>query len=117
MRIKFDRIDKFIRIYDGTKYLVLLGPEKYDDIYNIIRYPVSLENCITYVFSHYFAEIKVDSYNSLPIEKRLPLHNVIIVIKSVLNKEKKKNRNTVRIFLEKCSYQLAKNNHKILFIV
>ena len=118
MRIKFDRIDKFIRIYDGTKYLVLLGPEKYDDIYNIIRYPVSLENCITYVFSHYFAEIKVDSYNSLPIEKRLALHNVIIVIKSVLNKEKKKKKQKYcKIFLEKCSYQLAKNNHKILFIV
>ena len=94
LRIKFDRIDEFIRIYDGTKYFVLLGPEKYVDIYNRIRYPVSLESCITYIFSHYFAKIKVDSYDSLPIEKRLPLH-VIIVIKSVLNKEKK-IRSTLR---------------------
>ena len=94
LRIKFDRIDEFIRIYDGTKYLVLLGPEKYVDIYNRIRYPVSLESCITYIFSHYFAKIKGDSYDSLPIEKRLPLH-VIIVIKSVLNKEKK-IRSTLR---------------------
>ena len=58
-------------------------------------------------FSHYNAKIKVDSYDSLPIEKRLTLHNVIILIKSVLNKDKK-NQYYYDIFLEKCSYQLVK---------
>ena len=42
---------------------------------------ISLKNSITYVFSHYFAKIKVDSYNSLPIAKIMTLHNVIILIK------------------------------------
>ena len=37
---------------------------------------------------------------------KLILHNVIIPIKSVLNKEK--NQSYYNIFLEKCSYQLAK---------
>ena len=50
--------------------------------------------------------MKVDSYDSLPIEKRLNLHNVIIHIKSVLNTDK--NDYCYKIFLEKCSYQLAK---------
>ena len=40
------------------------------------------------IFSHYFAKIKVDSYDSLPVEKILTLNNVIIHIKSVLNKDK-----------------------------
>ena len=40
------------------------------------------------MFSHYFAKFKVDSYDSLPIEKILMLHNVIIHIKSVPNKDK-----------------------------
>ena len=31
--IRFDKIDGFIRIYDGTRYLVLFGPGKYDAIY------------------------------------------------------------------------------------
>ena len=53
-----------------------------------------------------FAKIKVDSYDSLPTEKILTLHNVIIHIKSVLNKDK--NHYYYKIFLEKCSYQLAK---------
>ena len=37
LRITFDEIDGFIRVYDRTKYLVLLRSEKYDFIYNRIR--------------------------------------------------------------------------------
>ena len=32
LRIRFDKIDGFIRIYDGRRYIVLFGPEKYDPI-------------------------------------------------------------------------------------
>ena len=46
---------------------------------NIVRYLISLKSGITYMFSHYFAKIKVDSYDSLPIEKTLALLNVIIL--------------------------------------
>ena len=35
--ISFDKIDGFIRIYGGNKYLVLYGPEKYDAIYERMR--------------------------------------------------------------------------------
>ena len=83
LRIRLSKIDGFIRIYDETRYLTL-----------------------QYIFSHYFAKIKVDSYDSLPIEKRLTLHNVLILIKSVLSKDK--NHYNYKIFLEKCSYRLAK---------
>ena len=106
LRIRFDEIDGIIRIYNGTRYLTLFGTKKYDAIYDRIRYLISLKSSITYIFSHYFAKIKVDSYDSLPIEKILTLHNVIILIKSVLNKDK--NHYYYKIFLEKCSYQLAK---------
>ena len=37
-RIRLDKIDEFIRVYDGSRYLVLFGAEKYDIIYNRIRY-------------------------------------------------------------------------------
>ena len=30
LRIRFDKVDGFIRIYDGTRYLVLFDPEKCD---------------------------------------------------------------------------------------
>ena len=38
LRIRFDKIDGFTRFYDGTRYLMLLDHEKYDAIYNRIRY-------------------------------------------------------------------------------
>ena len=49
----------------------------------------------------------------LAIEKILTLPNVIILLKSVLNKDK--NHHYYRIFLEKCSYQLAKKYSQIFF--
>ena len=36
--IIYSTVDEFIRDYDVTKYLVLLGSEKYDPVYNRIRY-------------------------------------------------------------------------------
>ena len=103
-------IDAFIRVYNGRRYLVLVGGEKYDLIYNWIRYLIGVKFGIVYVISHNNAKIKVDSYDSLPLEKTLTLHSVIILIKSVFNKDK--NNYYYNVSLEKCSYQLPKNNDK-----
>ena len=37
LQIRFSKIDGFIRIYDGTRYLKLFGSENYDAIYSRIR--------------------------------------------------------------------------------
>ena len=66
LRIRFDKIDVFIRIYYETRYLVLFGSEKYDAIHNRIKYLISLKSSITYVSSHCYVKIKFDSYDSLP---------------------------------------------------
>ena len=104
--IRLDKIEGFTRVYDGTRYLVLFGLEKYDAIYNRIKYLLSQKSSITYVFSHYYAKIKIDSYDSLSVEKTWTLYTLYIVIlhiKSVLNKDQ--NQYYCNIFLEKCSYQ------------
>ena len=106
LRIRSNKIDGFIRIYDGTRYSTLFGSEKYEAIYKGLRCFVSLKSGITYIFSLYFAEININSYDSLPIEKILTLHNVTIHIKSVLNKDK--NHYYYNTFFEKY-YQLAEN--------
>ena len=49
LRIKFDKINGFIRTFDGTRYLILFGSEKYDAIYNRIRYRIALKRSITYI--------------------------------------------------------------------
>ena len=73
LRIRFDEANGFIRIYDGTRHLVLFGPEKHDVIFNRIRYLIGVKSGITYVISHYYAKIKVASYNSLPLEKKVDI--------------------------------------------
>ena len=62
LRISLDKTDRIITIYNGTRSLTLLGTKKYGAIYNRIRYLISLKSSITYIFSQYFAKIKVDSY-------------------------------------------------------
>ena len=74
MRIRFDKIDGFIRIYDGTRHLVLFAGEKYDFIYNRIRYLIGVKSGIKYVISHNYIKFKVDLYNSLKnIEKNIDI--------------------------------------------
>ena len=61
---------------------------------------------MTHVISHNYAKIKVDSYDSLPLEKISTFHNVIKLIKLVFNK----NHYYYNIFLEKGSNKSPKNN-------
>ena len=51
LRIRFDKVDGFTRVYDGTRYLVLFGRGNYDAIWNRIRYLISQESGIIYVIS------------------------------------------------------------------
>ena len=69
LSIRFNKIDGFLRVYDGTRYLSLFGGEKYDFIYNRIIYLIGVKSGIAYVIPHNYAKIKVNSYNSLPQEK------------------------------------------------
>ena len=94
LHFRFDKIDGFIRVYDGTVYLVLFGSEKCGFIYSKIKYLIGVKSGITYVISHNYATNKEI------------FHNVIILIKPVFNKYK--NNYYYDIFLEKASYELPK---------
>ena len=71
LRIRFNEIDWFIRVYHGTRYLVLCGAEKYDFTYNRIIYLIGVKSGITFVISHNYGKIKVELYDSLPLEKKV----------------------------------------------
>ena len=68
-------------VSDGTRHLTLFGSEKFDAIYDRIRQLLNLKSGITYICSNFLVKIKVDSYNYLPMQKTLTLHNVIMLIK------------------------------------
>ena len=86
MRIRFVKKDGFFISLDS----------KINKIYNIfnkicdkIKYPISKKSGLTNSINHNFGKIRIDSSNSLPIEKILTFQNVIILIKSVVHKNKK----------------------------
>ena len=64
-----------------------------------IKYLISKKSGITNSINYNFGRIKIDSYDSLLIKKILTSHNVIILIKPVVNKNQ--NKNYYNIFLEK----------------
>ena len=77
-------MDRFIRIYKGTRYLALFCSEKYEAFFDRTRYLIILKSGTRYILS----KIKVDFNDSLSIEKILTLYNVIMHIKLALNKNK-----------------------------
>ena len=83
----FDRVNGFIRGYNGTKYLGLFGPGKYDAIFDRIRYLIGFKGGSIYVFSHNYAKTKIDSDDDFPLQNTLALQNIVIHIKSFSNKK------------------------------
>ena len=59
LRIRFNKVNGFIRVYDGTKYLVLFGDEKYYFIYSRIRHLMGIKSVVTYVISHNYEKSKL----------------------------------------------------------
>ena len=72
MRIRFDKIDAFIRVLDGEiKHLVLFGYGLFGKICDKTKYLIREKGGITDSINHHFGKIRIDSYDSLPIEKTL----------------------------------------------
>ena len=85
---RFDKTDGFIEIHNKIRYLVLFDYSYCDKTCDKIKYLRSEKSGITDNINHNFGKIRIASYDSLPIEKILTFHNVIILIKSVVNKNK-----------------------------
>ena len=57
---------------------LLHSNEKYNKFLDKIRYLIMLKSNISYVVSHKYTEIKINSIDDLPLEKAITMHNVII---------------------------------------
>ena len=88
LRIRFDKVDGFIMALDGRiKHFILLDYGLFDKLCDKISYKLK--------------------YNFLPvlfnIEKISTFDNVIMLMKSIVNKNK--NNDYYNVFLEKSSYK------------
>ena len=67
----------FIRVCGGEfRHLVLFDHELFAKICDKIKYLISEKNDMKNSINHNFGNIRIDSYNSLPIKKMFTFHNV-----------------------------------------
>ena len=60
--IIFDKVDGYIRKHDGIKFLVLIhSNEKYERMFDRIRYLIMLKSSFSDVYSHKYTKIKINS--------------------------------------------------------
>ena len=111
MRFSFNKIDGFVRVRGvEIRHLVLFDYGWFDKIYDRTKYLISEKNRIIGNINHNFEKIRTDSYNSFPIDQILTFHNVIILFKSIVNKNK--NEYYYNIFLEKGLYKGKSDTHE-----
>ena len=71
LRIRCDKIDGFIMVLESKiKHLVLFYYGLFDKICNKIKYLISKKRGITNSINHNFGR-NLNSYNSLPIQKKI----------------------------------------------
>ena len=71
LRIRYNKIDGFIKIYNRIRYLVLFDSGWFDKICDRNKYFISEKNGATDSINHNFARIRIHSCSSLPIEKNI----------------------------------------------
>ena len=112
LHIILSNVDWFTIDYNGTKYLILFDSEKYNAVFNKNRYLISIKSNISYFFSYSYAKVTIDSDDNFPLQKTLTLHNAVILIKSVVNKNQ--NQYYYNVFLENFLHQLPNSGNKIV---
>ena len=65
------------------------------------------EDNVIDIYSHEYMKIKINPDADLPLEKLIAMHNVIILIKSVFNRND--NHYDYKAYLESCSFKQYKN--------
>ena len=108
LRIRYDKTDGFVKIHDESKSWLLFDSGWWDKICDRIGCFVSEKISIIDSINQNFARIRIDSYNSLPVEKILTFYviiNVILLINYYYN-----------IFLEKGLYKYKSNKNVLKWI-
>ena len=83
----FDEVDGYVRNNDRTKYLELfLSNQKFERMFDRIRYLIMLISDISYVYPHKYMKIKIESDDDTPLVKMINMHYVVTLINSAFDK-------------------------------
>ena len=109
-------MDEYIKEKNGNKYLIFNSAyknkevlKKYTKLWNGIKYEIQTINeskegeRSSAEYDKDFMKIKLDTYDSLPLNKTLKLHNMMTVIRSVIEED---SSSYPHIYLDECLHEL-----------
>ena len=67
----FNKVDGYITKNDKTKNLVLFRPKKFETMLDRIRHVILLKSNVSFISSHKYIKIKIDSGDHLDLQKNL----------------------------------------------
>ena len=80
--IRFDKVDGFIKVYGGIRYLILFVPEQYDAIYNRIMYLITRKEVLHILYLIIMQKSKL--INVIPYLKKKMTLNIILIKSSFI---------------------------------
>ena len=105
-----DKVDGYIVEKNGKKYLTLVSTDKnkvvlikYAELWGGIKNLIECDSIKAGVCEKDFMKIKFNSDDNLPLNKILKIHNMTIVIRSVV---KENGKYYPQIFLDESLYEL-----------
>ena len=105
-----NKVDGYFEEINGNKYLTLVFIDKNKQLLiKYIKLRDGIKNSIEKInnksgeYGKDFMKIKLNSDDSLPLNKTLKLHNVRIVVRSVFEEDSKYY---LQVFLDECLYEL-----------
>ena len=105
-----DKVDGFIEEKNENKYLTLVSTDKnkkvltkYTKLWNGIKNLIEKLNNKPGKYGKDFTKIKFNSDDSLPLNKKLKLHNMTIIIRSIFQED---GKYYPQVFLDVCLYEL-----------
>ena len=105
-----DKVDGFIEEKNENKYLTLVSTDKnkkvltkYTKVWNGIKNLIEKLNNKPGKYGKDLTKIKFNSDDSLPLNKKLKLHNMTIIIRSIFQED---GKYYPQVFLDVCLYEL-----------
>ena len=105
-----NKVNRYFEEINGNKYLTLVPTneskekiKKYEELWIKIRDLIRSITKNSDVYDEKYMKIKLNSDDELPLNKRIEIPNMIIVVKAVFHENKKYYP---YVFLDECLYKL-----------
>ena len=109
--LSIGKVDGYIKESNGNKYLTFAFTdknkkflEKYTKLWDEFKYHIQTTNAgKSGQYEKYYMKIKFNSDDDLPLNKKLKLHNITVILRSVFEED---GKYYLQVSLDECLYEV-----------